>query len=335
VTNRYLAQIRDPFNRFDDRTALADIGVAFAWQSGHRPLQRGTTYGIDGAFPDSLQPALLRVYRWASVKWHKFLNATSKQESRCDLLTLETRPSMGKTPGRRKRQFQELLSPRRRLLQIADDLPNVNEREAARLPIPHESTLHVCATSSEHGKPDENGTHHPLLQHQVSKLSRSCGASFDRSGTLQVSPLDTTSDVVRDGHRASRQWEATSHLLTRPNSNVLHPDDNTPDLVDQFDHLADYVLVCKTHGYGAGNLRRHLADLHTEHRSVKNIVLERFVGVEVLVPETAELPAALIAPFSCLAAPVDAYFCHGIDKTCGYLSINCRKIADHCKKTHG
>jgi hypothetical protein len=249
---------------------------------------------------------------------------------------LETRPSIGKTPGRRKRQFQELLSPRKRLRRIADDPSNVNELVAARLPIPYKSTLHVCATSSEHSESDENGTHHPLLQHQVSKLSRSCRGSFDRSGTLQVPPLDTTLDLVRDGHSASRQWEPTSHLLTRPNSNILHPNNDTPDLADQFDYLADYkVLVCKTHGYRVKNLRRHPADLHTEHRLVKNIVLERFVSIEVLVLETAELPTALVALFSCLATLVDAYFCHRIDKTCSYLSINCRRIADHCKKTHG
>jgi hypothetical protein len=55
-----------PFNRYDDTTSEADSGVAFAWQSGHRPIQRGTSYGLDGAFPDSLQPALLRVYKWVS-----------------------------------------------------------------------------------------------------------------------------------------------------------------------------------------------------------------------------------------------------------------------------
>jgi hypothetical protein len=36
-------------------------------------LQRGTTYRIDSAFADSLQPALLHVYKWASNEWHKFL----------------------------------------------------------------------------------------------------------------------------------------------------------------------------------------------------------------------------------------------------------------------
>jgi hypothetical protein len=47
--------------------------VVFAWQSGHRPIQRAYTYGLDGAFPDSLQPALLRVYKWVSSEWHRFL----------------------------------------------------------------------------------------------------------------------------------------------------------------------------------------------------------------------------------------------------------------------
>ena len=73
ITERHVKQISRPFNRYDDKSAEADIEVAFAWQSGHRPLQRGTNYGIDSAYPDSLQPALLRIYRWASGEWHEFL----------------------------------------------------------------------------------------------------------------------------------------------------------------------------------------------------------------------------------------------------------------------
>lgn len=56
--------------------------VAFAWQSGHRPNQRGTSHGTDGAFPDSLQPALLRVYRWTSDQWHQFLDLENSISSR-------------------------------------------------------------------------------------------------------------------------------------------------------------------------------------------------------------------------------------------------------------
>lgn len=73
ITEKHVKDINRPFNRHDDKSANADIEVAFAWQSGHRPLQRGTNYGIDSAYPDSLQPALLRIYRWASREWHKFL----------------------------------------------------------------------------------------------------------------------------------------------------------------------------------------------------------------------------------------------------------------------
>jgi hypothetical protein len=73
ITEKYVKQIERPFNRYDDTTVTADIGVVFAWQSGHRPIQWGASYGIDGAYPNSLQPALLRIYKWASMQWHKFL----------------------------------------------------------------------------------------------------------------------------------------------------------------------------------------------------------------------------------------------------------------------
>jgi len=77
VTEKHVNHISRPFNRYDDKSASADIAVAFAWQSGHRPLQRGTTYGINAAYPDSLQPALLRVYCWASKEWQGFLGISN------------------------------------------------------------------------------------------------------------------------------------------------------------------------------------------------------------------------------------------------------------------
>ncbi len=77
ITERHIKSICRPFNRYDDKSADADIEVVFAWQSGHRPIQRGTSYGIDAAYPDSLQPALLRVYHWASREWHRFLRIDS------------------------------------------------------------------------------------------------------------------------------------------------------------------------------------------------------------------------------------------------------------------
>ncbi|KAM6506734.1 hypothetical protein FALCPG4_018851 [Fusarium falciforme] len=77
ITEKHVREVFQPFNRFDDKSASASRNVVFAWQSGHRPLQRGTTYGLDGAFPTKLQPQLLELYRWAASRWHEFLHLPS------------------------------------------------------------------------------------------------------------------------------------------------------------------------------------------------------------------------------------------------------------------
>ena len=73
ITERHVRQISKPFDRYCDKGREKDLEVAFAWQSGHRPLLRGAIYGLDAAYPDSLQPSLLRIYEWASSEWHRFL----------------------------------------------------------------------------------------------------------------------------------------------------------------------------------------------------------------------------------------------------------------------
>ncbi|KAH7261579.1 hypothetical protein BKA59DRAFT_488953 [Fusarium tricinctum] len=78
VTEKHVREVYTPFNRYDDCSDDADINAIFAWQSGHRPLQRGITYGLDGAYPSRLQPSLLRCYEWASVRRHEFLRQSSK-----------------------------------------------------------------------------------------------------------------------------------------------------------------------------------------------------------------------------------------------------------------
>ncbi|KAH6881152.1 hypothetical protein B0T10DRAFT_518867, partial [Thelonectria olida] len=78
IADKHVREVSRPFNRFDDRTDKADRGVVFAWSSGHRPLQRARTYGLDGAFPTQLQPQLLERYEWVSVRWHEFLHLPSK-----------------------------------------------------------------------------------------------------------------------------------------------------------------------------------------------------------------------------------------------------------------
>ncbi|KAK7583216.1 hypothetical protein V3481_012509 [Fusarium oxysporum f. sp. vasinfectum] len=73
ITERHVHAAAARFNRFGDTTGTAGHEVAYAWQSGHRPMQRHTTYGLDGAYPDHLQPALLRAYERVSASWQNFL----------------------------------------------------------------------------------------------------------------------------------------------------------------------------------------------------------------------------------------------------------------------
>lgn len=78
ITEKHVQEIHTPFNRFDDTSQTAHRNAVFAWQSGHRPLQRAVTYGLDGAFPTTLQPQLLELYEWASTRWHEFLHLPRK-----------------------------------------------------------------------------------------------------------------------------------------------------------------------------------------------------------------------------------------------------------------
>jgi hypothetical protein len=77
ITEKHVREVHTPFNRYDDISACADLNMVFSWQSGHRPVQRGVTYGLDGAFPHQLQPSLLRAYEWASTRWHEFIHQPS------------------------------------------------------------------------------------------------------------------------------------------------------------------------------------------------------------------------------------------------------------------
>jgi hypothetical protein len=138
VTEKHVQDISRPFNQYDDRSKDADINVVFAWQSGHRPLQRGTTYGIDGAFPDSLQPALLRIYEWASDRWHKFLQLRPANPSNC----LQTRNTQKRGPSssvdhRTPKRHRTAHSPENRErppLQDEHTLPKCKENKASDSP---------------------------------------------------------------------------------------------------------------------------------------------------------------------------------------------------------
>jgi hypothetical protein len=73
ITERHVRDISESFNRHSRHAVYGDADTAYAWQSGHMQLQRSITYGLDGAFPNQLQPALLQLYLRVSKRWHDFL----------------------------------------------------------------------------------------------------------------------------------------------------------------------------------------------------------------------------------------------------------------------
>ncbi|PHH49078.1 hypothetical protein CFIMG_007987RA00001 [Ceratocystis fimbriata CBS 114723] len=105
ITEKHVCEIHSPVNLYDDRSATEDHNVSFAWQSGHRPLQRGVTYGLDGAFPHQLQPSLLRAYEWASTRWHEFLHLASKREKAPDI----SQPAKSTAQSILKRKYRSRL----------------------------------------------------------------------------------------------------------------------------------------------------------------------------------------------------------------------------------
>lgn len=109
ITEKHVRELCIPFNQYDDRGAEADMNVVFAWQSGHRPLQRGITYGLDGAYSSPLQPSLLRAYERASSRWHEFLHLSSKIVS--PLSPEPTEVAKQLSHKTRKRKIDNLSSP--------------------------------------------------------------------------------------------------------------------------------------------------------------------------------------------------------------------------------
>jgi hypothetical protein len=97
--------MRDSCDRPGDRSTVADLEIDFAWRSGNRLLQRGTTYGIHGASPDSLLPGPLQAYPWASIVWRETLDSDSEEEKRCDLLAMQVEQNLGTNPESPRRQF--------------------------------------------------------------------------------------------------------------------------------------------------------------------------------------------------------------------------------------
>jgi hypothetical protein len=343
VSKRHLAQISKPFNRFDDKTLEANRDVAFAWQSGHRPMRRGVSYGLDAAYPDSLQPALLRVYKWTSDVWHDFLDQgghrgedvkeptkfsgptvqcdIEPQKRRCTIdVTIAPRSPTVSTTSQRFNAVDVDLTPAGANAQVCADTATTHA-QLIDCEIPddfhRERTTVVKAAASTPTGPRYHGLESDGVPSPSASATQTSTASIDRAPARQLFKLTSVSSSNDGEMRAPAQ-------LT------------DADVFRQFEYLGDYkLLICKSHGYAIRNVKRHLEEQHLETKVVNKAAAARLTRLEIHDPRAVELPATPMTPFASLSPPVGGYFCGGEDGKCGFLSTNDQAMSRHWKTAHG
>jgi len=269
VTERHLAHISKPFNRFDDKTIDANVDVALAWQSGHRPMQRGTSYGIDAAYPDSLQPALLRVYRWTSDIWHRFLDETQDTNADRAMSPTATDRNRAERPRRRQRTnhaMPYLVTPAVSHTSIQTTPVDVDmaapmahddiEQRSVRSNTQCSDGVGGCELSEEIIPGDRTIV-------SASTMSMPNQSRVRSSGYIGEAPPSTP--MTRP--RASCGEQTPTHRLSDSSKKTFARDQEVRaaasltdvDVFWQFEYLEDYkLLVCKFHGYAIRNVKRHL-----------------------------------------------------------------------------
>lgn len=256
VTEKHLAHISSPFNRYDDKSADANVEVAFAWQSGHRPIQRGTSYGIDAAFPDSLQPALLRVYRWASNEWHRFLDKEHDRRVSPEVSTSEITDTQADRRAPRKRRCT---------------VPPLSNTPAVHVRLAQAST----GGELEHGSAptwiSENGTYASQATHMMPNLSQHSHASNGSDRLQEASTNDSQRKPEYESVVEGCRTDASRERATLQSS-------SRHDAAQCFHHNSVHrVLICKEHGYAVASWKKHLSQYHAFDKSeVKDI--GRFEG---------------------------------------------------------
>lgn len=305
ITEKHLTHISSPFNRHDDKSVDAQLEVAFAWQSGHRPQQRAISYGIDAAFPDSLQPALLRVYKWASNEWHRFLDRTRSKK-----LPDDDTQSTEVTTVTRKRP--RLANKAKGIARKAREPPLIETEDCADTAI---SVTEVGTTDGWQmrlGVPSF-GSHYEILPSPDgtpgTQASRPTRSLQDGPTTVGESGFGVLSFQGRAGRDAT---------------DCLHYDSRF------------CILICKEHGYALESWKTHLSKYHAFNRDELKHAAGKLQGLEIMKPEDAPLPPANEPPIPFLRSSRAGFQCKGLpEDSCNFISSSRAKTAEHCNKAHG
>jgi len=82
ITKRHVKEISIYFGEDDEkekeRYMMGKMFDIYAWQAGHSSQTNISTYGLDTAYPNKLQPGLLDEYRQASLCWQEWLGFNVK-----------------------------------------------------------------------------------------------------------------------------------------------------------------------------------------------------------------------------------------------------------------
>jgi hypothetical protein len=336
ITEKHVKQLHRPFNHHDDRSPAADIEVAFAWQSGHRPLQRGTNYGLDGAFPDTLQPALLRVYEWASTEWHRYLGHQSRPPST---------PAPAKAMDRRVIPFRPSTSDGPSAL-VHMDQDSDNRHRGPRDP---ENVLAPRCTEvptpQGYGNGEGDAVQHPTTLKRAAATAHSQPIlPIKRQKLLQLHSRGD-SPSVEENEALTDLSPSRFHLdSVNPSAPPLNPENAMLHraiiaATDHFEHLIDFqVIVCKQCKYAVllNRLDTHLGS--SKHRI--GPIQRRQIQQEIatwpgLLQDEADLvrlpvPVGTPPPFAALEIHLDGRKC----MTCHYIACTDCGIKRDCRDKH-
>ena len=310
-------------------------------------MQRGTSYGIDAAYPDSLQPSLLRVYRWTSDVWHKFLDETQNNNDSGRTLSASTDTSRDSRP--RKRQRTDYTTTHLRtpascgttLLStpISVDMSPLTADDTVgsilvRSTSPFSAGAEECGTLQDLPRDSDSAN---LLTPAISMPTSSEGRS---SASTRVDPLSipAVTNPTRRGEQLSisRQFAAPRATFAGDRDTRAAAGLTDVDVLRKFEYLEEFkLLVCKSHGYAVRNVKRHLEEQHRETKAVNRAVAQRLTDLEIRDPRTADVPTGPVAPFPSLSPPVSGFFCGDEDGKCGFLSTSSQSLSRHWKATHG
>ncbi|RKK78283.1 hypothetical protein BFJ68_g17903, partial [Fusarium oxysporum] len=302
ITERHVHDAAIRFNRFDDTTGTAGPEVAYAWQSGHRPMQRHTTYGLDGAYPDHLQPALLRAYDRVSTSWHAFLWGC---DGSGELRSIPTEAEHAELNYESTRHGLTMYR-KRAFMSDLEETPSISKRPRSGLDL-----LFSGNTMSDEIRiqPDSEESLALRVEEEVN-----------------LSTCDSVSNLSPGG----------------PNEQVEPTHDNTSPKIGPFVHLVELNLVicldCKT-AVLARQVKTHLVDpLHRQHftlkerRDISNQILE----IPNIIKDADDLqnwkfPSPDAEPIPYLEPPLHG----GLGcNSCPHIGRDLRRIREHYRRDH-